>query len=233
MATLDLQEQEQIDAVKGWWKENSKWLLLTVAIIVGGLAAVRGWQSYQNNQKSGAAILYGELEQQLSSNDPKRINDAAAAVMDKFSGTTYAPRAALVAAQVNIQVADLARAKTQLQWVIDHAEESGLKHVARLKLASVLLDEKKYADALQLLNPPAEAAFESLYADLKGDVLSAQGKQDEARTAYQKALNKIDAQSKYRNLIQMKLDALGGDAVAMTAPSVVSPSGVPASGSVQ
>ena len=85
---------------------------------------------------------------------------------------------------------------------------------------------------MQLLNAP-DAAFESLYADLKGDVLSAQGKQDEARTAYQKALNKVDAQSQYRNLIQMKLDALAGNAVAVTSPSVVSPSGVPASESVQ
>ena len=233
MATLDLQEQEQIDAIKGWWNENGKWLLLLVVVLVGGFAAVRGWQSYQNNQTSGASILYAELEQQISSKDPKRINDAAAAVMDKFSATPYAPRAALLAAQVNIQVADLARAKTQLQWVIDQADESGLKHVARLKLASVLLDEKKYADALQLLSASADGAFESLYADLKGDVLSAQGKQDEARTAYQKALSKVDAQSQYRNLLQMKLDALAGDAVAGTSPSVVSPSGVPASGSVQ
>lgn len=209
MSTLDFQEQEQIDKLKAWWKDNGKWLMLTVALVVGGVAAVRGWQSYQNNQAGGAAILYAELEMQLASNDPKRINDAAAAVMDKFSSTAYAPRAALMAAQINIHVRDLARAKMQLQWVIDHAAESGLKNVARLKLASVLLDEKNYTDALKLLDATSSAeAYAALSADLRGDVLSAQGKVEEARAAYKQALDKIEAQSKYRNMIQMKLDAL-------------------------
>ena len=209
MSTLDLQEQEQIDALKTWWKDNSKWLLLTLALTVGGLAIFRGWQAYQNSQAEGAATLYAELEKQVASNDPKRINDAATAVMDKFSGTAYAPRAALMAAQVNIHVKDVARAKLQLQWVIDHAAESGLQNVARLKLASVLLDEKNYADALKVLDAITVEAYAALSADLKGDVLSAQGKIEEARAAYKQAFDKTDTQSKYRNMIQMKLDTLG------------------------
>lgn len=209
MATLDLQEQEQMDALKAWWKDNGKWLLLTVALVVGGVASVRGWQAYQNSQATAAAILYAELEMQLASNDSKRVNDAATAVMEKFPGTAYAPRAALLAAQVNTHVGDLARAKSQLQWVMDHAAESGLQNVARLKLASVLLDEKNYAEALKLLDATDTESFTGLYADLKGDVLSAQGKIEEARAAYKQALDKTDAQSKYRSLIQMKLDALG------------------------
>ncbi|MDO8414024.1 MAG: tetratricopeptide repeat protein [Gallionellaceae bacterium] len=209
MAVLDMQEQEQIDALKAWWKENGKWLLLTAALTLAGVAAVRGWQTYQSNQGGEASTLYAELEKQLQSNDPKRINDAATAVMDKFSSTAYAPRAALTAAQVNIQTKDITRAKTQLQWVIDHAKESGLQNVARLKLASILLDEKNYTDALKLLDATDDNAFVGLYADLKGDVLNAQGKTEEARTAYKLALDKIEAKSSYRNLVQMKLDALG------------------------
>jgi predicted negative regulator of RcsB-dependent stress response len=154
--------------------------------------------------------LYAELEKQLTSNDPKRINDAEQAVIDKFGSTAYAPRAALLAAQVNIQNKDIARAKAQLEWVIKHADETGLQNLARLKLASVLLDEKNYAEALKLLDAKHAESFMGLYADLKGDVLNAQGKADEARAAYQLALTKTDAQSKYRILIQMKLDALGG-----------------------
>ena len=101
------------------------------------------------------------------------------------------------------------RAKTQLQWVIDHAGEDTLKDVARLRLAALLLDEKNYADALKLLDAKHPDSFDGLYADLRGDVLSAQGKTDEARSSYKLAYEKIDAQSMYRNLIQMKLDALG------------------------
>ena len=210
MSALDLQEQEQMDTLKAWWKANGKWLLLTLALTVGGFGAIRGWQSYQANKAAEASTLYAELERQLSSNDPKRINDAAAAVIDKFSATAYAPRAALLAAQVNIQAGDAARAKSNLQWVLDHAGETGLQHLARLKLASVLLDEKNYADALKQLDTAVPDAYAGLYADLKGDVLNAQGKTEEAHAAYKLAFDKLDAQSKYRSLIQMKLDVLAG-----------------------
>ena len=210
MAVLDLQEQEQVDAFKAWWKDNGKWLLIALVVAASGFAATQGWQFYKDKKIAEASTLYAELEKQLASNDPKRINDAEQAVIDKFSSTAYAPRAALLAAQVNIQSNDVPRAKSQLEWVIKNAEETGLQNVARLKLASVLLDEKNYADALKLLDVKHAESFMGLYADLKGDVLKAQGKADEARAAYQLALTKTDTHSKYRNLIQMKLDALGG-----------------------
>ena len=210
MAVLDTQEQEQLDAFKTWWKDNGKWLLLVLGLALGGFAVIQGWKSYQASQSTEAFTLYDELEKQLASNDPKRINDAAAAVMDKFSSSAYAPRAALTAAQVNIQADDLTRAKTQLQWVIDHADESGLQHLARLKLASVLLDEKNFEGALKLLDTKHSEAFAGLYADLKGDVLNAQGKTEEARAAYQQAYDKVDAKSSYRSMIQVKLEAVGG-----------------------
>jgi predicted negative regulator of RcsB-dependent stress response len=154
--------------------------------------------------------LYSEVLKQVASNDPKRINDAAAAVVSKYASSAYAARAQMLAAQANIQARDIAQAKTQLQWVIDHAAEEGLRDAARLKLASLLLDEKSYDAALKLLDATHPDAFTGLYVDLKGDVLSAQGKTEEARAAYKLALDKTDAKSAYRSLIQMKLDALGG-----------------------
>ncbi|MBI3479185.1 MAG: tetratricopeptide repeat protein [Nitrosomonadales bacterium] len=209
MAALDLQEQEQLEALKSWWKDNRSWIsatVLAVAVVMGGWS---GWQYYQHKQATEAATLYQQLVEQLASNDAKRVNDAAAAVMDKFASTAYAARAALLAAQVNERSNDIAKAKTQLQWVIDHAYETTLKDVARLRLAAVLLDEKNYPDALTLLEAKHPDSFDGLYADLRGDVLNAQGKVDEARSSYKLAYEKIDAQSSYRNLIQLKLDALG------------------------
>lgn len=209
MAALDLQEQEQLEALKAWWNDNRNMVLGAVLVVVVTMGGWRGWQYYQYQQSTGAATLYGQVLVQVGSNDPKRVNDAAAAVMDKFSSTAYAARAALLAAQVNEQGKDVARAKTQLQWVIDHAGEATLKDVARLRLAAVLLDEKNYADALKLLETRHPESFDGLYADLRGDVLSAQGKVDEARSSYTLAYEKFDPQSMYRNLIQMKIDALG------------------------
>lgn len=211
MAALDLQEQEQIEAFKAWWKDNRNQLLGALLIVVVVMGGWRGWQYYQHNRSSQAAMLYGEFVRQLEGNDAGRVNDAATAVMDRFAATGYASQAALLAAQVNEQRKDAARAKTQLQWVIDHAGEAELRDVARLRLASLLLDEGKYADAMKLLEAKHPASFDGLYADLRGDVLSAQGKADEARSAYKLAYEKTDAKSMYRNLIQMKLDALVAD----------------------
>jgi predicted negative regulator of RcsB-dependent stress response len=209
MSTLDLQEQEQVDALKTWWKDNGKWLVTVVIVALLGYAGMQFWKSHQAQQAGEASKLYAEVERQTLSNDPKRINDAAAALVERFGGSAYAPRAQLLAVQTNLQVKDVARAKTQLQWVVDHAKEQGLQDTARLKLASILLDEKSYDDALKLLNAAHPEAFTGLYADLKGDVLSAQGKSEEAKAAYKQALEKIDAKSSYRNLVQLKLDGLG------------------------
>ena len=208
MATLDMQGQEQVDAFKSWWKANGKYAIATLAIVVLSAGAAMGWQVYQAKQISEASTLYAELEKQLSSNDPKRINDAATVIVEKYSSTPYAPRAALLSSQVNIFVGDVAQAKTRLRWVFSHAKEAGLKNIALLQLASILLDEKDYAGALKLLEETNDDAFAGLYADLKGDVLSSQGKIEEARAAYQQALDKTDATSSYRNLIQIKLDGL-------------------------
>ncbi len=209
MAALDLQEQEQLDTLKAWWKDNGNWVLTVVVVVTVALAGWRGWQYYQNKQTVEAATLYQQFTEQLASNDPKRVNDAAAAVMDKYASTPYAPRAALIAAQINELGNQSLRAKTQLQWVIEHAAEDGLKSVASLRMASLLLDEKDYAGALKLLDTRHGASFDGLYADLKGDVLTAQAKPDQARVAYQQAYDKLDAKSPYRNLVQMKLDAFG------------------------
>lgn len=209
MAALDLQEQEQLDALKAWWKENGNRLLGALLIVVVAMGGWRGWQYYQQEQSGEAATLYAEFTRQLDGNDAKRVNDAAAIVMGSHPASGYAPRAALLAAQVNEQVGELARARTQLQWVIDHAGEEGLKDVARLRLAAVLLDEKNYADAMKLLEAKHPASFDGLYADLRGDVLSAQGKNEEARSAYKLAYEKTEAKGAYRSMIQIKMDALG------------------------
>jgi len=208
MAVLDSQEQEQLEALKAWWKENRNHLLAGVLIVTIAVGGWRGWQYYQGKQTGEAAFLYEEFTKQLDSKDAKRINDAVAAITDKFPATAYASRAALLAAQVNEQGKDITRAKTQLQWVNDHASEASLKDVARLRLVSLLLDEKSYESAQKLLDADHPSSFDGLYADLKGDVLGAQGKNEEARKSYQLAIEKTDSKSRYRNLIQMKLDGL-------------------------
>ena len=209
MSSLDLHEQEQVEALKAWWKENSKWVVGALVIGMLGFAGTQFWRSHQAGQAVEAAKLYAEVEKQVASNDAKRIGDAADALVNRYGSSAYAPRAQLLAAQASLQAHDTAHAKVQLQWVIEHASETGLQDTARLKLASVLLDEKKYDEALKQLDAAHPDSFTGLYADLRGDVLSAQGRVAEARAAYQQAYDKTDAKSMYRNLIRLKMDGLG------------------------
>lgn len=205
----DLQEQEQLEAIKAWWARYGT--LIMVAIIAGLLtiAAFQGWRYYRHQQALAAVTLYEQMAQAERANEHKKVRDIAAQITDKYARTPYAAMAALSAARAAFETGDLAAAKTQLQWVVDHAREEELRDVARLRFAGVLLDEKNYDQALALANGPHGAAFDALYADMKGDILLAQGKRGEARSAYQQALEKSDAKSPYRNMIQAKLDALG------------------------
>ncbi len=209
MAALDLQEQEQLEQLKAWWQDNSNWILGTLLIVVVTMGGWRGWNYYKTQESIEASTLFQQFLEQVDSGDLNRINDAASAIRDKFSGSAYAARAMLYAAGANEKKQSDGIATTQLQWVIDHAKEEGLKDVARLRLAALLLDQEKYAEAMKQLDAQHTPSFDALYSDLRGDVLLAQGKKDEARSAYRLAYEKIDPLSQYRNLIQIKMDALG------------------------
>jgi len=209
MATYDLEEQEKIDELKAWWNAYGTLVIMAVTVFVVAIAGTQGWNYYQKQQAEQAAELYAALQKIEGSRDPKKIGDAANLVMEKFPGSGYASRAALISARASFDAGDVQNARSRLQWALDNAKEEELKDLVRLRLAGLLLDEKKYDEALKLLETKPGESFAGLYADLKGDVLIAAGKAAEARVAYQVALDKIGGKSAYRNLVQMKLDALG------------------------
>lgn len=209
MATYDLEEQEKIDELKTWWNVYGTLVVTAVTVFVVAIAGTQGWNEYQKQQAEQAAVLYAALQKVEGGRDPKKIGDAANLVMEQFPGSGYAPRAALISARASFDAGDVKNAMSRLQWALDNTKEEELKDLVRLRLAGLLLDEKKHDAALQLLETKHGESFAGLYADLKGDVLIAAGKTAEARTAYQTAFDKIDKKSAYRNLVQMKLDALG------------------------
>jgi predicted negative regulator of RcsB-dependent stress response len=118
--------------------------------------------------------------------------------------------AALVAAKSAFDAQDLKAAKTQLNWVIDHAPTTEFKSLAKLRLASILLDEKAYDEGLKVLSGDFSSDFESSVADRKADFFVAQNKIADARTSYKLALTKANEKDPGRQLIQIKLDAIGG-----------------------
>jgi len=210
MATYDLEEQEQMDELKAWWKRWGSATVLALALIIAAGAGWKYWQHHTATQASEAAVIFGKLTQSLQENNAKTARDVGAVLIDKYPRTAYAPRAALLLAKINFDNKDTRSAQAQLEWVIANTKEAALKDLARLRLAGVLLDQKQYDAALKQLASPHSEAFGFRFDDLKGDVLLAQGKKPEARTAYQAAFNKTPADTPYRNIVELKLDALGG-----------------------
>jgi predicted negative regulator of RcsB-dependent stress response len=205
----DHEDQEQLDELKAWWKRHGKLVILLLAAFFGSLAAFQGWRYYRDTQTMAAVTLYGQLEQADHADDGKKARAIAAQIVDNHGSTAYAVLASLVAARHAFAGGDLAEAKARLQWVTEHAREEEVRDVARLRLAAVLLDEKNYAEALKLVETKPGDSMAGLYADLRGDILLAQGKAPEARMAYQFALDKSQANSPYRATLQLKLDSLG------------------------
>lgn len=206
----DLEEQEQLASIKAWWSKYGSLLTWVLIVALAAYAAWSGWNVYTTKQSQQASLLYDEQQKAVEAKDNAKVLRAATDMQDKFSGTAYAQMSALVAAKSSFDANDMDNTKKQLQWVIDHGRDAEYKAIASIRLAGVLLDAKAYDDALKLLSGDFPAQFAGAVADRKGDILVAQDKRDDARAAYQLALDKTDQRSPGRQLIQLKLDAIGG-----------------------
>ena len=204
----DLEEQEQLDEFKAWWKKygNMATNLVLAAVVV--YAAWQGYHYYQNKKAVEASALY----QALVVNDLTKateIKTQSAKLMENYSGTPYAGRAAVFAAKANFAANDSKSAQAQLEWAIKNAKESAIKAIASLQLASILYEEKKYDAANQVLAAITDKGYDGLKENLQGDVLLAQGKPAEAKKAYANALENLDEQGKLHQYTQQKLESLG------------------------
>jgi predicted negative regulator of RcsB-dependent stress response len=207
--SYDFEEQERIAELKAWWEDNRWFVIGALVALVAAFAGWRGWQYWSARQAEDAAAMYTPVAEAARGKDVKRISDAANALRAKHPGSFYASQAALVAAKAAFDAGNLDEARNQLQWVIDKGIEEH-RGVARLRLAAVLLEQKKYDDALKVLDGNKDEAFTALVADLRGDVMLAQGRTDEARAAYKLAMEKAEPRNPVRSIAETKLNALGG-----------------------
>ena len=208
---LDLEEQEQLAALKAWWKDNGNLILGLITAIALGFAGYQGWHWYQRSQSLEASTLYESLSKATLANDAKGVRDAAGALAESYPRTLYASMGALASARFHFDRRDLKTAKAQLQWVIERSSFENLKDIARLRLAALLLDEKAYDDALKQLEAKHGEPFVAQFAAMKGDILVAKAQTEDAKTAYRLALEKADKGNEaFRAGVQLRLDALGG-----------------------
>lgn len=207
----DLEEQEQLATLKGWWKDNGTQVLAVIAAAAIAASAWQGWRVWQANQAQQAGAQYEALLKAVQAGDARALRDAGGTLVESYPRTLYASMGALASARFHFERADLKNAKLQLQWVLDRSPSDELRDLARLRLAAVLLDEKAHDEALALLEAKHAAPLAAQYAALKGDILVAKNKAADARAAYRLALEKTDERNAaFRASVQLRLDALGG-----------------------
>jgi len=208
---LDLEEQEQIAALKSWWMQHGSFVVLACSAVAIAIVAWQGWGWYQRSQAQEAGALYGSLEKAVQAGDAKGLRDTGGALAEGYPRTLYASMGALVAARFYFDRGDLKNAKAQLQWVLERSGSEDLRSLARLRLVAVLLDEQAYEEALRLLSEKPPEAYAAQYAAARGDVLVAKKQIAEAKAAYALALDKAQKDaSAFRESVRMRLDALGG-----------------------
>ena len=213
---LDLEEQEQLDELKHFWKTYGNLISWVLIAVLGSYAAWNGWQYWQRNQAAKAAALYDEVERAVMAQDLPRIERSVADMKDKFGGTQYAHQAGLLAARSLTEKAKPEQARALLAWVAADAPVPALRDLARLRLAALQWDSQSPDEALKTLQAEFSADTAPLAADLKGDVLLAKGQNAEAVSAYQQALKGLPEGSDYRRVVQAKLGALGVAVAAAT-----------------
>lgn len=215
MAThLDLEEQEQLDRLKHFWARWGSAITLAVLLVLGGFTAWKGYEWYQRDQAAKAGALFDELERAAGANETGKVAQAFGDLRSRFASTAFTQQGALLAATVQFNAGQVDEAVQTLTWAAANAREDEYRTVARLRLAGVLLEQKKPAEALAQLDQARAAGFEALVADRRGDAHAALGKPEAARAAWAQAYAAMDPKIEYRRLIEAKLAAVGAPAPA-------------------
>ncbi len=201
---VHLSEEEQVEALKKWWKENGK---SVVAGLVLGLGGVFGWQYWSQQQQlvaEQASLQFEQLAQSVQAASPLAVNQAEA-LINNHQDSTYAVFAALELAKVKVGQNDIPGAIAQLQWVVDNSADPSLQQIARLRMARLMLESGELDKAAALINQAPQDNYRGEFAELRGDLALQRGDRSAAREAYQEALEYAVSNPA---VVQMKFDDL-------------------------
>ena len=209
MVDVYASEEEQVAAIKKWWKENGTSVILGVVIGSSALFGWRAWQGQITAKGEQASSVYSQLENQLASEEKEAAATTGKQLMETFPKTPYASFAALKLAKLAVEAEDIAGAENYLRWTIENGQPEELVQTATMRLARLNLSSEKADAAWALLQTIEEASVLASYHELKGDILLAQDKQTEAKAAYLQASALNPGGPAGNAFLEMKMDDLG------------------------
>jgi predicted negative regulator of RcsB-dependent stress response len=201
-----LTEEEKVEDIKEWWRENGRSVIAGIVIGAGGIFGWRFWGDYQEGQSEAASLAYADLREQMQAGAYEGARTAAATIVDEYARTPYAALAALEAAHAAVEQGDAQAAVERLEWVRAQARQESLRELASLRLARLLTAIERYDEAEAILDAGLPEAYAALEAEARGDIHRARGELEQAREAYERALALPGAPVEY---LQMKRDDLG------------------------
>ncbi len=208
-------EDQQLEDLKKWWKENGSSIITGVVIGLAVLFGTRSWFAWQERTAQNASVIYSVMMREAESGDARVASDNAATLIADFSGTPYASIAALLLARYRIEDNELDAAKAQLQWVLDNESSDEIRTTASVRLARVLVSLADYDGALALLDAIETDGQQGLVSEVRGDIYTQRGDSQQAVDAYSEALLLLPANSPGRNIVLLKYD----NVIALLAPA--------------
>ncbi|NKB61706.1 MAG: tetratricopeptide repeat protein [Gammaproteobacteria bacterium] len=197
-------EDEDLERARAFWKSNGNSIISGVVLGVAAILGYNYWQHLQKTEGEGASALFDQI---TVGEDATVIADD---LIENYSGSPYVSLGALAAAKSAFEAKDIDKAKTYLNWILSNSKDLGMLHIARLRLASVMLSEEKAGEVLTLLEVAEMSTFASRYHELIGDAHAQQGDVEQAKEAYQNSLDASSIASGGRQLIQLKLENVSG-----------------------
>jgi predicted negative regulator of RcsB-dependent stress response len=214
-----LDDEEQLEAIKRWWRQNGVQIVAAVVLVIGGWYGWQFWQDRQEQRAQEASLIYGELVGAVAQMDEEpdaesldRITHYASTLKELDSDSQYARYSGLILARLAVLEGDLDAAAGELEAVLEKAGDDPLGHIARLRLARVEAARDNGDRALALLDVDNPGEFRALYAEARGDILAGRGDTAAARAAYELALQNLPASDRdARPVLELKLNQLKPD----------------------
>lgn len=202
-------DEQQIEWLRGWWKDNGTSIIFGVLLGTGAIFGWRYWQGHVAAQAEAASLLYQQLTTSAQQSDGKKAAETAARIVNEYSSTGYAILASAYQARRAVDAGDLEAAATHLEWAIDQGPEASLRRDLVLKLARVRSAQARHDEALALLDSSDAGEFAGSYDELRGDIQLQRGDSNAARIAWERALAAAKAKGLETTILELKLDNLG------------------------